>query len=75
MKLEKIVAILLVGITVGIFIPYAFLTLLFEYPNMQTHTNAGYKSAIAWFAVVMLGLPILAAYILLEKKTGQKTNK
>lgn len=75
MKLEKIIGILLIAITVGIFIPYAFLTLLFEYPNVQTHTNVGYKSAIAWFAIVMLGLPLLAAYILLEKKETEERKK
>lgn len=68
MKIEKIIAVLLIIITVGIFIPYIFLTLLFEYPDVQSHSKAGNAGAIGWFAVVMIGLPLLASYILLDKK-------
>ncbi len=74
MKVEKIIAILLILTTVGIFIPYAFLTLLFEYPDMQHHGKGSNTAAIAWFIVVMMGLPLLAAYILLgQKKEDKKT--
>jgi hypothetical protein len=68
MKIEKIIAVLLIVITVGIFIPYAFLTLLFEYPDVQSHSKVNNTAAIVWFAIVMLGLPLLASYILLDKK-------
>jgi hypothetical protein len=68
MKLKKIIAVLLILIAVGIFLPYAFLTLLFEYPDVQHHSTGDNKSAIVWFAIVMLGLPLLAAYILLGQK-------
>jgi len=72
MKIEKIIAVLLIIITVGIFVPYTFLTLLFEFPDMQSHTKVDHTTVIAWFAVVILGLPLLAAYILLDKKKRDK---
>lgn len=74
MKPEKITGILLILGAVGVFIPYTILTMIFDYPDILrqdagvilTKFHEGGSSLIfVWFTFAILGLPLLAAYVLL----------
>jgi hypothetical protein len=77
MKTEKTIGILLIAGAIGVFIPYAVLTMTFEYPDIlrqDTGTilnkfhNGGSSLILTWWAFAMLGLPLLIAYILIGQK-------
>ena len=77
MKSEKKIGLLLIAGAVGVFIPYAILTMTFEYPDILrqdtgvilTKFHDGGSSLIfTWWAFAILGLPLLIAYI----KIGQQ---
>ena len=73
---QKKIGWLLITGAIGVFIPYAILTVTFEYPdilrqdtgNVLTKFHEGGGSLIfTWWAFAILGLPLLIAYI----KIGQ----
>ncbi|WP_266363526.1 DUF4386 domain-containing protein [Tellurirhabdus rosea] len=81
MNLQKNIGWLLISGALGVLIPYTALTLTFDYPDIlredtaliMTRFHEGGPALIAtWFAFAVLGLPLLAAYVLmgqwLEKK-------
>lgn len=83
MNAEKQIGWLLVTGTVGVFIPYTILTILFEYPDILRQDTGiiltkfhegGSRLIFTWWAFAILGLPLLIAYIkmgeLLKNKTG-----
>lgn len=74
MKPEKITGILLILGAVGVLIPYTILTMTFDYPNILRQDagviltkfhEGGSPLIFTWFAFAILGLPLLAAYVLL----------
>lgn len=62
---------------VGVFVPYTILTIIFDYPDILrqdagvilTRFHEGGSGLIAtWFSFAILGLPLVAAYIMLGQK-------
>lgn len=81
MRTEKIIGILLILGVVGVFIPYTILTIIFDYPDILrqdagvilTKFHEGGASLIfVWFLFAILGLPLLAAYVLIGQKLENK---
>ena len=81
MRTEKIIGILLILGSVGVFIPYTILTIIFDYPDILrqdagiilTKFNEGGASLIfVWFLFAILGLPLLVAYVLIGQKLENK---
>ena len=81
MKTEKRIGILLILGAVGVFIPYAILTMIFDYPDILrqeagvilTRFHGGGASLIfVWFLFAILGLPLILAYISIGQKLENK---
>ena len=77
MKTEKRIGVLLILGAVGVFIPYAILTMIFDYPDILrqdagvilTRFHEGGASLIfVWFLFAILGLPLILAYISIGQK-------
>ena len=82
MKLEKMIGWLLIAGAVGVFIPYTILTIIFEYPVilrqdtgviLTKFSNGGGKLIGTWFAFAIAGIPLLPAYILIGKRTENRS--
>jgi len=80
---NKIIGILLVVSALALFIPYTFLTIIFEYPvilrqdtaTILTKFHQGGSTLIwTWFAFAMTGIPLLPAYILIGQKLARKSS-
>src|SRR5688572_8391653 len=77
MKTDKIIGLLLIAGTLGVFIPYTILTLTFNYPDVlrqesgkilaQFHA-AGSPLIYTWLAFALLGLPLIIAYSMIGQK-------
>jgi hypothetical protein len=81
MRTEKIIGLLLISGSILLFIPYTILTITFNYPTILredtgkilTEFHAGGTSlTLTWWSFAMVGLPILAAYVLLGQKLENK---
>lgn len=81
MNKEKTIGLLLIVGAIGVFIPYAILTITFEYPDILRHDagiiltkfhEGGSSLIFTWWAFAMLGLPLLIAYILIGQKFENK---
>jgi hypothetical protein len=81
MRTEKIIGILLILGSVGVFIPYTILTIIFDYPDVLrqdagiilTKFHDGGKWLIfTWFLFGIMGIPLLLAYILMGQKLENK---
>ncbi len=82
MKSEKVIGALFILGAVGVFVPYLILTMNFDYPDIlrqdpgtiltQFH-NGGPTLILTWFCFALLGLPLIAAYILLGQKLESKS--
>jgi hypothetical protein len=81
MRTEKIIGILLILGAIGVFIPYAVLTIIFDYPDILrqdagfilTKFHEGGSSLIlTWFLFAILGIPLIIAYILIGQKLENK---
>lgn len=81
MKTEKSIGWLLIAGAAGVFIPYTFLTMIFEYPEILrqetgvilTKFNEGGSRLIwTWFAFALIGLPLVPAYIRIGQKLESK---
>lgn len=81
MKTEKIIGLLLIAGTVSVFIPYTILTVIFDYPDILREDSGvvltrfqegGARLVWVWWAFAILGLPLLAAYILLGQQLESK---
>lgn len=68
---------LLIAGAVGVFIPYTILTIIFDYPNILRQDagiiltkfhEGGPLLIFVWFLFAILGLPLLAAYILIGQR-------
>jgi hypothetical protein len=68
---------------VAVLIPYTFLTMIFDYPNILrqdvgtvlTKFHKGGPALIAtWFAFAITGVPLIPAYIMLGQKLERKNN-
>lgn len=81
MKKEKTIGLLLIAGSIGVFVPFAVLTMIFEYPDIlrqDTGTilakfhSGGSSLILTWWAFAILGLPLLIAYILIGQKFENK---
>lgn len=81
MKTEKIIGLLLVLGAVAVFFPYTILTIIFDYPNILREDagviltrfhEGGSRLIWVWWAFAILGMPLLAAYILLGQHLESK---
>lgn len=81
MKTEKIIGLLLIAGAVSVFIPYTILTVIFDYPDILREDSGvvltrfhegGARLVWVWWAFAILGLPLLAAYILLGQQLESK---
>ncbi len=77
MKHNKFIGWCLILGSIGVFIPYTILTIIFNYPDILrlpggdilTQFHAGGSTLIfTWFAFALLGTPLLLAYILIGQK-------
>ena len=82
MKIEKIIAALIITGAISVFIPYTILTIIFEYPVILRQDTAtiltkfhdgGNRLIFTWFAFAVTGLPLLPAFILIGKKLETKS--
>lgn len=80
MNTQKTIGYLLIAGAVGVFVPYLLLTIIFDYPDILRQSpgivltkfnNGGSLLIFAWLAFALLGLPLLAAYILLGRLLQQ----
>lgn len=76
MNTLKTIGYLLVAGAVGVFVPYLVLTIIFDYPDilrlpageiLTKFNQGGSRLIFVWLAFALLGLPLLAAYILLGR--------
>lgn len=83
MKTEKITGILLLTGAIGVFIPYTFLTLQFDYPDILRQDTAilltkfhegGNQLIWTWFAFAMGGISLLPAYILMGQQLENRSS-
>jgi len=74
MKRQNLIGWLLIAGSIGVFIPYTILTMIFDYPDilrkdagtiLQQFHAGGSKLIFTWWAFAILGLPLLIAYILI----------
>lgn len=81
MKTEKIIGYLLILGGIGVFIPYAILTITFNYPDILRQDSAtiltefhkgGASLIFTWLAFALLGIPLLIAYSLMGQKLETK---
>ena len=81
MRTEKIIGILLILGSVGVFVPYTILTIIFDYPDilrqdagivLSKFHSGGSALIFCWFAFAIFGLPVLGAYVLLGQKLERK---
>jgi hypothetical protein len=77
MKTEKIIGYLLILGGIGVIIPYAILTITFNYPDILRQESAtiltefykgGASLIFTWLAFALLGIPLLIAYSLIGQK-------
>jgi Domain of unknown function (DUF4386) len=82
MKSEKWIGALLISGAIGVIIPYAILTVTFEYPDILRQDagtvlarfhEGGTSLIFTWWAFAIMGLPILIAYIMIGQLPGIKT--
>lgn len=83
MKRQNFIGLLLIVGSIGVFIPYTILTMIFDYPDilrkdagtiLQQFHAGGSTLIFTWWAFAILGLPLLIAYVLigqvLERSLG-----
>jgi hypothetical protein len=77
MRNEKAIGLLLILGAVGVFIPYAILTIIFDYPDILRQDpgfiltkfhDGGASLIFVWFLFALLGIPLIIAYILIGQK-------
>jgi len=77
MKPERTIGLLFILGAVGVFVPYTMLTMIFDYPDilrqdagviLSKFHDGGSRLIWTWWAFAVLGLPLLAAYVLLGQK-------
>ena len=83
MKTNKTIGSLLIAGAIAVFIPYAILGIIFEYPLILRQDTSviltkfhegGSRLIWTWFAFAVTGIPLLPAYILIGKKLEQQTS-
>jgi hypothetical protein len=76
-RIDRAIGLALVGGAAAVLVPYTILTIIFDYPDILrqdagavlTRFHAGGASLIAvWWAFAVVGLPLLAAYVLLGQR-------
>lgn len=81
MKSVKTTGILFILGAIGVFVPYTFLTIIFNYPDVLRQDPAivlsqfhkgGTALIFTWLAFALLGLPLLIAFSLLGKRLEAK---
>ena len=81
MRLERTIGLLLILGAIGVFIPYTFLTTIFDYPDilrqdagiiLSKFHEGGSSLIFTWFLFALLGLPFIPAYILIGQKLEGK---
>lgn len=83
MKTGKLIGLLLITGSVGVFIPYTILTVTFDYPGVLreetgqvlTRFHAGGSGLIfTWLAFALSGTPLLIAFSLLGQQLEKQAN-
>ncbi len=81
MKTEKTIGILFIVGAIGVLVPYTFLTIIFDYPNILRQETGiiltkfhggGNRLVWTWWAFAILGLPLLEAVVLIGQKLEPK---
>jgi hypothetical protein len=81
MKTEKTIGILFIVGAIGVLVPYIFLTMIFDYPNILRQETGiiltkfhegGNQLVWTWWAFAILGLPLLEAVVLIGQKLEPK---
>jgi hypothetical protein len=79
---QKSTGILLISGALGVLIPYTFLTVVFEYPDILRQDpgviltkfhDGGAQLIFMWWAFAILGMPLLVAYIQLGESLSVKS--
>jgi hypothetical protein len=82
MTRNKTIGGLLIAGAIALFIPYAILTVIFEYPDILRQETSiilikfhegGSGLVLTWFAFAVTGMPLIPAYILIGRQLENKT--
>ncbi|MBP6402124.1 MAG: DUF4386 domain-containing protein [Bacteroidia bacterium] len=82
-RTNKIIGCLLIIGAIALFIPYTFLTIIFEYPDilrqdtsviLTKFSGGGSTLVWTWFAFALTGIPLLPALILIGQKFESKAS-
>ena len=82
MKTQKTIGWLFIAGTIGVFVPYTILTIIFEYPDILRQDTGiiltkfyegGSKLIFTWFVFALAGMPLIPAYILMGQKLENRS--
>lgn len=83
MRTEKIIGLLFIVGAIAVFVPYTILSVIFDYPGILREDagtiltrfwEGGARLIWVWWAFAILGLPLLAAYVLLGQRLEGKVS-